>query len=145
MLLLDMRHLLLLPLLVASSLVARPVYAGLGEATSKSQSATYEAWCGEKGNDCKVSFANGRITVNDKHSVDFSDITYITRNEEGGSYEWKWVFGVEYLEEGMEAPEFAEFIFAHTKTADRFWRDLRRACRQCKDRDGIQVDVNIDK
>ena len=78
-----MRHLLLLPLLVASSLIAMPVHSGLGEAASKSKSSTYEAWCGEKGKDCKVSFENGKITVNDKHSVDFSDITYITRNVDG--------------------------------------------------------------
>ncbi len=144
MLFIDMRHLLLLPFLVASSLAVIPVHAGLGEATSKSKSASYDAWCGEKGNDCKVSFNNGKITVNESDSVDFSDITYITRNNET-VWNFKYVFGVEYLEEGMDEPEFAEFIFQDTRTANRFWRDLKRACRNCKDRDGIQVDVNIDK
>lgn len=137
-----MRYLLLLPLLIAGSLLTVPVHSGLGEAASKSKSATYDAWCGEKGNDCKVSFTGGRITVNDKDSVAFEDITYITRNNET-KWDFRYVFGVEYLEKGMDEPEFAEFIFQDTRTANRFWRDLKRACRNCKDRDGIQVDVNI--
>ena len=145
-----MRHLLLLPLLVASSLVAMPAHSGLGTATTKTKSSTYEAWCGQKGNDCKISFSQGKITVNNSDSVDFEDITYITSNYERGSSSIfmpgpTWTFGIEYLEEGMEAPEFAEILFKHEATADRFWRDLKRACRQCKDRDGVQVDVNIDK
>ena len=124
------------------SISGLPVKAGLGEATTKSQSSTYDAWCGEKGNDCKVSFSKGKITVNNKHSVDFDDITYITQNDES-MWSYRYVYGVEYLEEGMEEPEFAEFIFAEPRTAKRFWRDLRRACRQCKDRDSTQVDVDV--
>ena len=142
---LDMRHLLLLPFLVASSMAVMPVHAGLGSATSKTQSSAYDAWCGEKGNDCKVSFSNGKITVNDSDSVDFEYITYITRNAERDQWtgDFLYTFGIEYLEKGMDDPEFAEILFQHSKTANKFWRDLRRACRNCKDRDGIQVDVNI--
>ena len=66
--------------------------------------------------------------MNNKHSVDFDDITYITQNDES-LWSYRYVFGVEYLEDGMEEPEFAEFIFAEPRTAKRFWRDLRRACR----------------
>ena len=122
-----------------------PVNAGLGSATSKTKSSSYDCFCGEKGNDCKVSFSNGKITVNDTDSVDFEDITYITRNYEYN--EWSGVrtytFGVEYLEEGMDDPEFAEIILIHKPTALKFWRDLRRACRNCKDRDATQVDVDV--
>ena len=74
--------------------------------------------------------------------VDFEDITYITSNYERIKFNFMpgptWTFGIEYLEEGMEAPEFAEILFKHEATADRFWRDLKRACRQCKDRDGVR-------
>ncbi|QNI94558.1 hypothetical protein SynA15127_01479 [Synechococcus sp. A15-127] len=74
--------------------------------------------------------------------MDFDDITYITQNVENTWY-FKFIFGVEYLEKGMDEPEFAEFIFAESRAANRFWRDLKRACRQCKDRDSTQVDVDV--
>ena len=134
MLTLDMRHLLLLPLLVASSLAYSPVNAGLGSATSTTKSSAYDGWCGERKNDCTISFNNGKITVNNSDSVDFEDITYITRNADYNEWtgDWLFTFGIEYLEEGMDDPEFAEILFQHKKTANRFWRDLRRACRQKK-------------
>ena len=123
-----------------------PAYSGLGSAASKSSESGYDAWCGERGNDCKVTFANGKITVDGKNSVEFDNITYITRNVDprpdfaGGD---TYVFGIEYLEDGMKEPEFAEIMFMHYGTSARFWRDLRRACRKCKDRDATQVEVNI--
>ena len=121
-----------------------PAYSGLGSAASKSSESGYKAWCGKRGNECKVTFADGKITVDGKHSVDFEDITYITNNKERGFWgDYEYTLGVEYQEEGMEEPEFAEFIFIHESTGGRFWRDLRRACRKCKDRDATQVEVNI--
>ena len=122
-----------------------PAEAGLGAATSKTQASRYDAWCGEKGNDCKVSFKDGKITVNDSDSVDFEQVTYITRNRDYNVWtgDYLYTFGIEYLEEGASDPEFAEILFMHTGTADKFWRDLRRACRNCKDRDATQVDVNL--
>ena len=121
-----------------------PASAGLGAAASKTASR-YEAWCGEKGNDCKVSFKDGKITVNDSDSVDFEQVTYITRNEDYSPWtgDTVYTFGIEYLEEGVPDPEFAEILFLHKGTANKFWRDLRRACRNCKDRDATQVDVNL--
>ena len=82
--------------------------------------------------------------MNETNSVSFDDITYITENNET-NWNYRYVYGVEYLEEGMESPEFAEFIFAEPRTAKRFWRDLKRACRQCKDRDATRVEVDITK
>ena len=122
-----------------------PVNAGLGSAATKTKSSSYDCYCGEKGNDCKVSFSNGKITVDEEDSVDFEDITYITQNYEYN--EWTGVrtytFGIEYLEEGLDDPEFAEIILLHRPTARKFWRDLKRACRNCKDRDATQVEVNV--
>ena len=122
-----------------------PVNAGLGSAATKTESSTYDCYCGKKGNDCKVSFNNGKITVDGKHSVDFEDITYITVNFEHSDWTYisTWTFGIEYLEEGMNDPEFAEILLQHKPTAEKFWRDLRRACRNCKDRDATQVDINL--
>ena len=129
-----------------SLIAATPATAGLGSAAIKGSTKGYEAWCGEAGNDCKVTFADGKITVNDKDSVDFNNITYITRTSDYNEwdYSWKITFGIEYLEEGMENPEFAEIIFGHLPTSKRFWMDLKRACRQCKDRDATQVEVEVD-
>ena len=129
-----------------SLIAATPATAGLGSAAIKGSTKGYEAWCGEKGNDCKVQFANGKITVNNKDSVDFDNITYITRTSDYNKwdYSWKITFGIEYLEENMENPEFAEIIFGHLPTSKRFWMDLKRACRQCKDRDATQVEVEVD-
>ena len=125
--------------------LAIPAKAGLGPATSKETVAGYDAWCGKPKNDCKIVFRDGMITVDNKHSVSFDDITYITRNfkfNQWRSYD-EHIFGIEYLEPGSSTPEFAEIIFGNRSVADLFWRDLKRACRKCKDRDAPQVDVKI--
>ena len=129
---------------ISLSISGLPANAGLGEAATKSQSSIYDAWCGEKGNDCKVSFTGGKITVNNSDSVKFEQLTYITKNRVVEQpFGYITTFGIEYLEEGADAPEFAEILLMHDPTADRFWRDLKRACRQCKDRDATQVDVDV--
>lgn len=124
---------------------AIPVNAGLGPATSKEAASGYDAWCGKPKNNCKIVFGNGMITVDNNHSVSFESITYITRNfkfNQWKSYD-EHIFGIEYVEPGSSAPEFAEIIFANRSTADLFWRDLKRACRNCKDRDATQVEVEV--
>ena len=130
-----------------SLIAATPATAGLGSAAIKGSTKGYEAWCGEKGNDCKVTFTDGKITVNNTDSVDFKNITYITRTIDDNVF-WAssvtQTFGIEYLEEGMKQPEFAEIIFQSQGAAKRFWMDLKRACRQCKDRDATQVEVEVD-
>ena len=134
---------------ISALLVATmPVSAGLGSAAIKGSTKGYDAWCGEKGNDCKVTFTDGKITVNNTDSVDFKNITYITRSIDNINAFWAssvlQTFGIEYLEEGMEQPEFAEIIFQNHGAAEKFWMDLKRACRQCKDRDATQVEVEVD-
>ena len=123
-----------------------PAHSGLGDAATDSSAKGYDAWCGKKGNNCNVKFVDGRIIVNDKDSVRFEDITYITKNGEYTNIwttSWVTTFGIEYLEEGMNEPEFAEILFANQGAANRFWTDLRRACRKCKNRDATLVEVNI--
>ena len=130
---------------IAALAFCSPAFAGLGPASS-SKPAAYDAWCGEKGNDCKVSFDGGKITVDGKHSVSFDQLTYITRNRgdyNSWNYSYTHTFGIEYTVEGQTAPEFAEILFMNNDTANRFWRDLQRACRNCKDINRQQVDVNI--
>ena len=133
--------------IVSICIIGSPSSAGLGDAAKKSTESGYEAWCGEEGNSCNVRFTDGKITVNNSDSVNFNDITYITRNVEHKKTIFKsksiHTFGIEYLEAGMKQPEFAEILFINNGAADMFWRDLQRACRKCKDRDATQVEVNI--
>ena len=123
-----------------------PANAGLGAAAVSESESGYDAWCGKRGNDCKVVFKDEKITVDGKDSVKFQDLTYITRSIEH-RYDFQGgdiiTFGIEYKEEGMSSPEFAQILFMHYGTADRFWLDLKRACRQCKDRDATQVEVDV--
>ena len=45
---------------------------------------------------------------------------------------------------GVERREMnVNFLFRDIDAAKRFWRDLKRACQQYKDRDAAQVDLNI--
>ena len=56
-----MRHLLLAPLLLA---LASPANAGLDEAEKTNQAQSFDVWCANKGNECKVSLDNARLKVN---------------------------------------------------------------------------------
>ena len=84
----------ILPAIAALTLCS-PAFAGLGPASS-SKPAAYDAWCGARKNDCKVSFDNAQITVNNKHSVPFDQLSFISRNLEYGS--GVFTFGIEYVE-----------------------------------------------
>ena len=135
----------ILPAIAALTLCS-PAFAGLGPASS-SKPAAYDAWCGQRKNDCKVSFEGERITVDGKHSISFDQLTFISRNFMSptlSAHDNYTAFGIEYRNEDGSS-EFAEILFAHYATDDRFWRDLRRACRNCKDINRQQVDVNINQ
>ena len=64
-----MRRLLLAPLILALSL---PVQAGLGDTETKE--TEFDAWCGKKGNDCKVVFTDETLTVNGTDGINRSQI-----------------------------------------------------------------------
>ena len=133
-------------LLSAALLSATPAEAGLGQATSTTAASTYDAWCGKPKNNCKVDFKNQKITVNGTDSIDWKQITYITKNKKRCDDGWTncgWVytFGIEYKEDGQI--QFAEILFQHDATAGRFWRDLRRACRTCVNRDADRIQVEV--
>ena len=138
---------------IATSLVTiSPANAGLGSAALSGSKKGYDAWCGKRGNDCKVVFEDGKITVDKVNSVDFTDITYITRTfgvEKGCVWHscGNVIFGIEYHEKGMESREYAEILFfqhRNEEVTEKFWMDLKRACRNCKDRDATQVEVEVD-
>ena len=53
----------LIALAAAGLILGNPVKAGLGEAETRTQQS-YDAYCGEVGNNCKVVFSSNRLTVN---------------------------------------------------------------------------------
>ena len=118
------------------ALVPAPSSAGLGAATS-STPKTYKAWCGRKGNNCKVSFADGKITVNNKDSINHDQLSFIhgLRDYEckplGGCH-WILTYNVEYIEHDKR--NFAKFIFMHLETGKQFHSDLMRVCKECRER-----------
>jgi len=121
--------------LLCSGTISNHALAGLGEASSVKPKA-YDAWCGKRNNKCKVSFANGRITVNNKDSIAFEEVTFIggQRDYECGAISCHFIstFNVEYAENGNTG--YAKFIFMHFPTAKQFWNDLQRACKDCRKR-----------
>ena len=50
-----------------------PAKAGLG-AAEEGTKRTFDAYCGKKGNDCKVEFTNNRLTVNGANGIDKGQI-----------------------------------------------------------------------
>ena len=97
------------------ALAPAPSSAGLGPATS-STPKTYKAWCGRKGNNCSVSFAEGKITVNGKDSINHDQLSFINvlRDYECGLSPTCSVistFNVEYIEDDKR--HLAKFIFIH--------------------------------
>ena len=134
---------LLIPLLALA--LCPPAIAGLGKATSVTAASSYDAWCGEVNNDCKIEFKDQRIIVDGTDSVRWSDITYITQQRDTHQGVWdaynKYTFGIEY-QEGSDV-QFAEVIFRHDQTAKRFWRDLKRACRKCVLRDAERIQIEV--
>lgn len=116
--------------------IALPSFAGLGDAVREG-GKEHAAWCGKKGNDCRVKFENREIVVNGKDYVRFEDIIHVTKNRQEKAGMWWWfyeyTFVIEYQEDGMESPEIAEIIFEDEGAANSFWTDLKRACENCKD------------
>ena len=110
-----------------------PALAGLGSA-SKAKVESYDVWCGEVKNDCKVSFKDGKISVNESDSVGYENVVSVSQDFDmtfWGSL--MFVYGVEYVEGDSEQIEFAQFMVQHERTSDMFWRDLLKACLNAKE------------
>ena len=110
-----------------------PAAAGLGAASSSS-STSFDAWCGSKGNKCKVKFADERITVNGSDSISFDQVIGYTtaqnwRYRIGGSY-WLHTITIQYVEDG--STKSGKFLFSNSTAATDFATQASMACRQCR-------------
>ena len=113
---------------------AVPVSAGLGDAEGGTTNRTFDAYCGKKGNNCKVMFANDKLTVNQKDSISKGQILKYTVNP--NFYCESGMFGekcdgegsvlVIYQEEGREGSGI--FIFVHKKTFMEFVNAITAFC-----------------
>ena len=106
--------------------------AGLGSASS-SATTVFDAWCGEKGNDCVVEFGDERITVDGEDSISFDQITGYSFDKvwkyrtgfTGGSYYLK-IFHIYYTEDGRR--QSGKILFENDVTASEFKAQLSNAC-----------------
>ena len=111
------------------------VHAGLGSATQP-DIETYSAWCGKKGNDCKVTFEADRLSVDGTDYVLYRDIkavNYLLQDRR--PYFRRHYFEFEYVEQnpdGETEVKRAKIIFGHAKTAKNFWLDVMRTCKYAR-------------
>jgi hypothetical protein len=110
-----------------------PAKAGLGSASSSS-TASFDAWCGSKGNNCKVKFSDERITVNQSDSISYDQVIGFTTAKNwiyriGGSY-WLHTITIQYVEDG--STKSGKFLFANSTAATDFTTQTSMACRKCR-------------
>jgi hypothetical protein len=110
-----------------------PAAAGLG-AVSSSASTSFDAWCGSKGNKCKVKFADEPITVSGSDSISFDQVIGYTtaqnwRYHIGGSY-WLHIITIQYDEDGNT--KSGKLLFSNSTVATDFATKASMACRQCR-------------
>ena len=120
---------------IGASLVSpNDALAGLGAAEGGTK-RTFDAYCGKKGNDCKVEFTGERLTVNSTDGIDKGQIVkyqfsqdfrcgngLLTRNSCSG----RGTALVIYNENGVEGS--GTFIFTNRRTFEEFAGALSAFC-----------------
>ena len=111
-------------LLFASFLFATPSYAGLGPAVNEA-SNTINAWCGKPLNDCRITFQNGKMKVDNNEGITSDQIKMINTNRTQkdvwwppaarDSYGFRWDVQVTYEENGKQ--DVATFMFVNVQGA----------------------------
>ena len=113
-----MKHLLLAPFLLG---FISPVLADLGEAENKSETqVSFDLWCGERGNDCKVTFDGERLRVNNSNGITADQILFTQRDNKpdfwaGQIYSYK----ITYKKKNGENA-YGKFLIMHVPTNERF-------------------------
>ena len=116
------RFLFLLPLMVSSY---SPTYADFGAADvqdSYSIRKKFDAWCGKKRNDCKVTFSKRGISVNNLEPVDFNRINKFNFDKNKRTYTFDIFYKKKSSEDGV-----ARFLFINKKSALGFLGALKRS------------------
>ena len=121
-------------------LLPAPVFADLGGADitapgSRTTGNTYDAWCGDEYEDCKVKFEDGKLIVNDGDGIYPSQLTDVLL----GHICRRFVFGmpdcmmqsqlnkewtITYTD-SLSRTRTAKITLLHQKTADNFQQDFQ--------------------
>jgi len=129
---LTMKHLLFV---ISLSLVANywciPARADLGPAETEMKTSAFDAWCGKRNNNCKVSFEVDRLLVNGKDGIDKSQILRIWSDKELRNFwdrnpmsYYQDVYYVTYRKsDGSEGT--GRFIFLNHQASSQFWNQLQ--------------------
>ena len=122
-------------LAVSFSLIASywsiPARADLGPAETEMKTSTFDAWCGKRSNNCKVSFEGDRLLVNGKDGIDKSQILRIWSDKELRNFwdrnpmsYYQEVYYVTYQKsDGSEGT--GRFIFLIHQASSQFWNQLQ--------------------
>ncbi len=111
--------------------ISNPVWADLGPAETDMKSSIFDAWCGKRGNNCKVSFVGDRLLVNGKDGIDKSQILRIWSDKELRNFwdrnpmsYYQDVYYVTYRKsDGAEGT--GRFIFLNHQASAQFWNQLQ--------------------
>ena len=107
------------------------VHADLGPAETEMKTSSFDAWCGKRGNNCKVSFEGDRMLVNGKDGIDKSQILRIWSDKELRNFwdrnpmsYYQDVYYVTYRKgDGTEGN--GRFIFLNQQASAQFWNQLQ--------------------
>jgi hypothetical protein len=126
-----------IPLCIAVANYDHKALADFGPAEvggKNNETRTFEAWCGEKGNTCKVSFDEDGLLINDRNKVLYSAVKYFHYGANKGkcnAYGFWCVgrgfsFDIIYTKkDGGEG--VGKIIFADERIAIRFMHNLKTA------------------
>lgn len=133
-----MKRLLLLASLL-SVLGGNAAKADFGPAdvssSDNNESTVFDAWCGKRGNGCKIAFREGFLQVDDKHTVNYSQIrgfNYSLSPPSSSCMFWlgremgckdTHEFDIFYFRNNGE-PSVAKVIFVVEKPAKSFYASL---------------------
>ena len=128
------RVLLLLPLLLGTQAIAGDLgSADLSKEKNEVASATFDAWCKEVGNECKVSFDGEIMSVDGSSGINRSQITDISLDYNCSWPAWNpcgsvHTYDKEYIlkyQDSSGDSRSAKIIFRNQKVANSFRKLLQ--------------------
>ena len=116
------RIFLLIPFLISLNSTAYADFGAADVQDSYSIRKKFDAWCGKKGNDCKVTFSKRGISVNNLEPVNFNRINKFNFDKNRRTYTFDIFYKKKSSEDGV-----ARFLFINKKSALGFLSALKRS------------------
>jgi len=127
--------------LTALTTQAKADFGSADVGNKNNETKIFEAWCGERGNDCKIKFDTQSILINEKDEVPYRRIKTFFYNANNGVCNaygfWcigrKYSFDIVYIKnDGSES--VGKIIFAKEDVALRFMTNLKLSTGIMRDR-----------